>query len=135
MRSFRASKKGSSLVLGTVMLIVVTLIAGVFFYNYVMGSVQVMTNHFNTQMNLLMLETVNINATHIIAFIRNTGSVMVEVLSAYVNNEIAILIQQVKIAATSTAPAYIRGTYTKGSTYTVKLAGLFGTLLTFQTTF
>ena len=135
MRSLRASRKGSSLVLGTLLLVVVTLVAGVLFYNTVMGSVSSMTNNFNTQMSLLMTESVNINATHIVAFIRNTGNVMVEVLNAYVNNEIAILVQQVKIAATSMAPAYIRGTYTKGSTYTVKLAGLFGSLLTFQATF
>lgn len=135
MRNLKASKKGSSLVLGTAMLVIVTLIAGLFFYNYVMGSVQVMTNNFNTQMSLLMLESVNINATHITAFIRNTGSVVVEILNAYVNNEIALLVQQVKIAAASIAPAYISGTYTKGSTYNIKLAGLFGTLLTFQVTF
>jgi len=135
MRALASSKKGSSIVLVSVLMIIVTLIGGIIFYNFVMGKVQSMQNNLNTQMSILLLESVNINSTHIRAFIRNTGSSLVSVVNAYVNNEIALLINEVKVAASSAAIAYISGKNTlfmPGSTYTVKLAGMFGTLLTFD---
>jgi len=132
MGTLASSKKGSSLVLGSVLMIIVTLIGGIFFYNFVMGSVQSATNNLNTQMSILLLDSVRINSTHIIAWIRNTGSSVVSVVNAYVNNQIAWLANQVKVAASSEAVAYISGAFATGSIYTVKLAGMFGTLLTFE---
>jgi len=135
MRTLASSKKGSSIVLASVLMIIVTLIGGIFLYNYVMGSVQSMTNNLNTQMSILLLDSVNINSTHISAWIRNTGSSIVDIVNAYVNNQIALLSNEVKVAASSSAVAYItakNGFFTFGSTYTVKLAGMFGTMLTFD---
>jgi len=135
MRKLARSRKGSSLVLATLLLIIVTLVAGVLFYTNIMGSVSSMTNNFNTQMSLLLLDASRINATHITAFIRNTGQYVVEILNAYVNSQIALLSQTVKIAAASLGITYIKGDYAKGTTYSVKLAGMFGTLITFQVTY
>jgi len=135
MRKLARSRKGSTLVLATLLLVVVTLVAGVLFYNTIMGSVSSMTNNFNTQLSFLLLESSGINATHITASIRNTGQYIVEILNAYVNSEIAFLVQTVKIAASSLGTTYIKGDYSKGATYSVKLAGMFGTLVTFQVTF
>jgi len=135
MRALASSKKGSSIVLASVMMIIVTLIGGIFFYNYVMGSVQSMTNNLNTQMSILLLDSVKINSTHISAWIRNTGSSVVSIVNAYVNDQIALLVNEVKVTASSAAVAYIsekNGIYSPGSTYTVKLAGMFGTVLTFD---
>jgi hypothetical protein len=132
MRTLTSSKKGSSIVLASVMMIIVTLIAGIFFYNFVMGSVQSMTNNLNTQMSILLLDSVKINGTCISAWIRNTGSSAINVVNAYVNNEITWLANEVKVAASSEAIAYIGGTFRPGLVYTVKLAGMFGTLLTFE---
>jgi len=135
MRKLARSRKGSSLVLGTLLLVVVTLVAGLLFYNTIIGSVSSMTKNFNTQMSLLLLEGSNINATHITAFIRNTSQYTVEILNAYVNSEIALLAQTVKIAASSLGTTYVKGDYTRGTTYSVSLAGMFGTLITFHVTF
>jgi len=135
MQKLARSRRGSSLVLGTLLLVIVTLVAGVLFYSTIMGSVSSMTQNFNTQMNLLLLESSSVNATHITAFIRNTGQFSVEILNAYVNSEIALLVHAVKIAASSLGIANIKGDYTKGTTYSVKLAGMFGTLITFKVTF
>jgi hypothetical protein len=132
MRKLATSRKGTSLVLATLMLVIVTLAAGILFYNFVMGSVFSMTNNFNTQMSLLLVDASKVNATCITAFIRNTGQSTVEILNAYVNGEIALLSQTVKIAASSLAITYIQSNYNKGATYSVKLAGMFGTLVTFQ---
>jgi len=135
MRKLARSRKGSSLVLATLLLVVVTVVAGILFYNTIIGSVSSMTNNFNTQMSLILLESSGINATHITAFIRNTSQYTVEILNAYVNSEIAVLAQAVKIAASSLGVAYIKSDYTRGTTYSVKLAGMFGTLITFQVTY
>jgi len=132
MRTLASSKKGSSIVLASLMMIIVTLIAGVFFYNFVMGNVQSMTNNVTTQLSILLLDSVKINSTHIIAFIRNTGSSIVNVVNAYVNNEIALLANEVRVSASSMAAALIKGEYTLGAVYRVKLAGVLGTLLTFE---
>jgi FlaG/FlaF family flagellin (archaellin) len=135
MRKLARSRKGSSLVLATLLLVAVTLVAGLLFYSTIMGSVSSMTQNFNTQMSLILLEASNINATHITAFIRNTSQYTVEILNAYVNSEIAVLAQAVKIAASSLGVAYVKSEFTRGATYSVKLAGMFGTLITFQVTY
>jgi len=135
MRKLARSRKGSSLALATLLLVVVTLVAGVLFYSTIAGSVSSMTNNFNTQMSLLLLEASSINATHITAFIRNTGQFCVEILNAYVNSQIALLVNAVKISASALGITYVKGDYSKGATYSVKLAGMFGTLITFEVTF
>jgi len=132
MRKLARSRKGSSLVLASILLVVITIVAGVLFYNTIMGSVSSMTNNLNTQMSLLLVENSRINATCITAFIRNSGQYAVDIVNAYVNDEIAALAQTVKVAAAALGVAYIQGTYAEGSSYSVKLASLFGTLITFE---
>jgi len=131
MRTLASSKKGSSVAMATLLMVIVTLIGGIFLYNYVMGSVLSMTNNLSTQMSIL-LDSVYVNSTHIRAWIRNTGSSAVNIVNAYVNNQIGLLVNEVKVAASSVALALISGTYSRGSTYTVKLAGIFGILMTFE---
>jgi len=132
MRKLARSRKGSSMVLATLLLVIVTLAAGVLFYNTIMGSVISMTNSFNTQLSRLMLESSNINGTHITAFIRNNTPYSVEILNAYVDSQIALLVQTVKIASSALGVTQIKGDYSTGETYSVKLAGMYGTLITFQ---
>jgi Flp pilus assembly protein TadG len=135
MRKLARSRKGSTMVLATLLLVLVTIVAGILFYNTIMGSVSSMTNNVNTQMALLLIEGSGINATHITAFIRNTGQFTVEVLNAYVNSQIAVLAQTVKIASSALGTTYVKGEFSKGTTYSVSLAGMFGTLTTFQITY
>jgi hypothetical protein len=56
----------------------------------------------------------------------------VDVVNAYVNNEVALLAQAIKLAASALGTAYIEGTFTEGSTYSVKLATVFGVAVTFD---
>jgi len=135
MRKLARSRKGSTMVLATLLIVIVTIVAGILFYNTIMGSVSSMTNNLNTQMALLLLEGSGINATHITAFIRNTGQYSVEVLNAYVNSQVALLAQTVKIASSALGTTYVKGEFSRGTTYSVQLAGMFGTLITFQITY
>ena len=135
MRKLARSRKGSTMVLATLLIVLVTIVAGILFYNTIMGSVTSMTNNVNTQLALLLIEGSGINATHITAFIRNTGQFTVEVLNAYVNSQVALLAQTVKIASSALGTTYVKGEFSKGTTYSVQLAGMFGTLTTFQITY
>jgi len=135
MRKLARSRKGSTLVMATLLIVIVTIAAGILFYNTIMGSVTSMTNNVNTQMALLLVEGSGINATTITAFIRNSGQFSVEILNAYVNSQIALLGQAGKIGSTALGITYIKGEFSKGTTYSVQLAGMFGTLITFQITY
>lgn len=135
MRALINSRTGSSLVLGSITLVIVSLIVGLLFYSYVSGSLELMTKTYNTQMQRLLLERAAINSTHISAMLQNAGSKDVSITNAYVNNIPTLLHQNLQIAPSSVEAAYISGTYQNGTTYEVKLAGLFGLLLKFEVSF
>lgn len=135
MRALIKSRMGSSLVLGSIMLVIVSLIVGLLFYSYISGSLENMTKNYNTQIQHLLLEWTTINSTHITAMLENAGSKGVSISNAYVNNIPALLHQNLQIAPSSAEAAYISGAYQEGTTYKVKLAGLFGLLLKFEVTF
>ncbi|MFQ6073892.1 MAG: hypothetical protein ACE5KC_01605 [Candidatus Bathyarchaeia archaeon] len=129
------SRIGSSMVLGSIMLVIVSLIVGLLFYSYVSGSLEIMTRNYNTQMQRLLLEGATINSTHITAMLKNAGPKAVRITNAYVNNIPALLQQNLQIAPSSIEAAHINGAYQKGTTYQVKLAGIFGILLKFEVSF
>lgn len=135
MRALMKSRMGNSLVLGSLMLVIVSLIVGLLFYSYVSGSLESMTKNYNTQMQRLLLEWATINSTHITAMLKNAGPKSISITNAYVNNIPALLHQNLQIAPSSIEAAYISGAYQKGTTYKVKLAGVFGLLLTFEVSF
>ena len=135
MKSLAKSKKGSSLVLGMALLVIVTLVGGIFFYNYVMGSINFSTSAFNTQMKMLLLESARVNGTHITALLKNVGTKALDITNAYVNQIPALLQRALQIAPAALGMASIGGSYSQGTTYTVKLAGLFGVLISFDVTF
>jgi len=135
MRSLAKSKKGSSLVLGMVLLVIVTLVGGIFFYNTIMGSINFSVNAFNTQMKELLLQSASINSTHITAILTNVSTKTLSITNAYVNQVPALLWQALQIAPTAAGTALIEGKYSPRTTYTVKLGGLFGVLVTFDVTF
>jgi hypothetical protein len=129
------SRTGNSLVLGSVMLVVVSLIVGILFYSYVTGSLDTMTQNYNTQMQHLLLESATVNSTHISAMLKNSGGKAVKITNAYVNNIPKLLQQNLQIAPSTVEAAFINGAYQQGSSYKVKIAGVFGILLKFEVSF
>jgi len=126
------AKKAASPGIVALLLVLITVIAGFFFYNVVAGSIGSMQNNVTEQMEILFLRTVNINSTCITSFIGNTGIWAVQIVSAFVNEQIANLLQNVEIGKDAVKPVYILGTFSKGLTYTVKLINNFGNALTFD---
>jgi len=126
------AKKATSPAIVALLLVLITVVAGFFFYNVVAGSIGSMQKDVKEQMEILFLRTVSINSTCITSFIGNTGMWAVQIVDAFVNEQIANLMQSVEIGKDAVQPVYIIGTYSKGLTYTIKLVSNFGSALTFD---
>lgn len=126
------AKKANSLALVTLLLVLVTLVAGFFFYNAVAGNIGNMQNTVKEQMEIVFLRTFSINSTCITSFIGNTGMWAIRIVSAFINDQIANLLQNVEIGKDLVKPVYLLGTFSKGLTYSVKLISNFGSALTFD---
>jgi len=135
LKSLLTTKKATSPGIVALLLVLTTLVAGFFFYNMVSGSIGSMTKNVKEQMEILFLKSVNINGTCITSFIGNNGIWAINIMSAYVNDQIANLMQNVEIEKDSVKPVYIVGTFSRGLTYAVKLISNFGTPITFDVPF
>jgi len=127
--------KGSTAVFAVLLLVLITFVSGILFYNFVMSNISLATNSYNTQMVALFLKSFSINATHIVALIQNTGTSIFEATNAYVNGLITSLVTLVQIAPNAIGSAILQGDFLPGNTYTVKLANIFSTEVTFQASF
>ena len=135
LKSLLTTKKATSQAITALLLVLITLVAGFFFYNMVSGSIGTMTKNVKEQMEILFLKSVTINSTCITSFIGNNGMWAINIMNAYVNDQIANLQQSVQIGKDSVEPVYILGTFSKGLTYAVKLVSNFGTPITFDVSF
>ena len=131
----KRSRKGSTAVFAVLLLVLITFASGILFYNFVMSNISFATNTYNTQMVALLVKSFTINATHIVAFLQNTGAAMVEFTNAYVNGLITALVTLVQIAPNAVGAAILQGDFLAGNTYTVKLANIFSTEVIFQASF
>ncbi len=131
----KRSRKGSTAIFAVLLLVLITFASGILFYNFVMSNISFATNTYNTQMVALLVKSFTINATHIVAFLQNTGAAMVEFTNAYVNGLITALVTLVQIAPNAIGAVILQGDFLAGNTYTVKLANIFSTEVTFQASF
>ena len=132
LKNLLKAKKAVSPGIVALLLVLVTVIAGFFFYNVIAGSLGTMQNTAQEQMQILFLRTFNINSTCITSFIGNTGIWAIRIVSAFINDQVANLKQSVDIGKDLVKPVYILGTFSRGFTYTVKLISNFGSALTFD---
>jgi len=131
----KRSRSGLSAVFAVLLLVLLTFVSGILFYNFVMQNISFATNTFNTQMAALLVNSFSINSTHIVAFLQNTGSALVEVTSAYINGLITAIVNLVKIAPNAIGSVILTGDFSPGSTYNVNLCNIFSTVVTFQVSF
>jgi hypothetical protein len=131
----KKSRRASTAVFGVLFLVIVTFVSGILFYTFVMDNVSFATETFNTQMVGLLMKSFSINATHIVAFLQNTGSKLVEITTAYVNGLVTAIVNLVKIAPQAIGSVILAGNFMCGNTYDVKLGSIFNTEVTFQASF
>jgi len=131
----KRSRRASTAVFGVLLLVLVTFISGILFYTFVMDNVNFATETFNTQMVGLLVESFTMNSTHIVAFLQNTGSALVEITSAYVNGLVTAIVNLVKITPDAIGSVILAGSFIAGNTYDVKLGNIFNTEVTFQASY
>ena len=131
----KRSCKGSTAVFAVLLLVLITFVSGILFYNFVMSNISFAKNTYNTQMVALFLKSFTINATHIVVFLQNTGNSIVEVTTAYVDGLITSIVNLVQIAPNAVGSAILQGDFMPRNTYTVKFANIFSTQVTFQVSF
>jgi predicted PurR-regulated permease PerM len=131
-KQHRKSRRGSSAVFGVLLIVLVTFVSGILFYTFVMENINFATDKISTQIASLLLKSFTINSTHIIAFLKNTGSSLVEITSAYVNGLATAIVNLVKIAPNAIGSVILKGNFLSGNTYDVKLASIFNTEVTFK---
>ena len=131
----KRSRRGTSAVFAVVLLVIITFAFGIIFFNFVMSNVSFAANTFNTQMTALLLKSFTINATHVIAYVQNTGAALVDITSAYVNGLVISLTAMVQIAPNAIGEAILVGNFMPGNAYTIKLANIFNTEVSFHASF
>lgn len=131
----KKSRRGSTAVIGALLLILITFVSGILFYTFVMQNINFATNTFSNQMSALLVNLFSINSTHIVAFLQNTGSKLVEITSAYINSLITAIVNLVKIAPNAINAVILTGSIIAGNTYDVKLGTIFGTDVAFKASF
>ena len=135
LKNLLKAKKAASPGIVALLLVLITVVAGFFFYNAVAGNIEIMKDTVNEQMEILLLRTFSINATCITSFIKNTGIWAVQIVSGFINEQIANLEQTVEIGKDVVKPVYVLGTFSRGLTYAVKLVTNFGWDLTFDVSY
>jgi hypothetical protein len=131
----KKSRRASTAVFGVLLLVLVTFVSGILFYTFVMDNVNFATDTFSTQMAGLLMKSFSINATHIVAFLQNTGSKLVEITTAYVNGLVTAIVNLVKIAPEAIGSVILAGNFLPGNTYDVKIGSIFNTEITFQASY
>jgi hypothetical protein len=131
----RKSRRASTAVFGVLLLILVTFVSGILFYTFVMDNINFATETINTQIVGLLLNSFSINSTHIVALLKNTGSALIEITTAYVNGLVTAIANLVKIAPNAIGSVILRGTFQPGNTYDVKLTNIFNAEVAFQASF
>ena len=129
------SKRGTSAVFGATLLVIVCFAFGIIYFNFVNGNLSLAESNFNTQMVAILLKSFTINSTHVIAYLQNAGTKIVEITNAYVNGLIASLTAIVQVLPNALGAAVLLGNFQPGNTYTIKLSTIFNTEVTFQASF
>ena len=131
----RRSRRASTAAFGVLLLVLVTFISGILFYTFVMDNITFAAETLNTQIAGLLLNSFTMNSTHIVAFLKNTGSQIIEVTTAYVNGLVTAIVNLVKIAPNAIGSVILTGNFLPGSTYDVKLTNIFNAEVTFQASY
>ena len=116
----KKSRRASTAVFGVLLLVLVTFVTGILFYTFVMDNINFATETISTQ---------------IAGLLKNAGSTLVEITTAYVNGLVTAIANLVKIAPNAIGSVILTGSFLPGNTYDVKLTNIFNTEVTFQATF
>jgi len=135
LKKLARSRKAISPVIATLLLILVAVASGLVLYSYVMGYLGSMTKGGSSMQGLLSLDSSSATASSIVAYVRNVGSVSVNVTNAYVDGVVKSIDSPgfVAINTGSVGTVTLSSlTLQSGTSYTVTLVAKDGTSLVFN---
>ena len=117
-------KRGVSVVLSVLLLVIITFVIGIFLYSFIMGIIANETENLSPQPFRLFIENVAINDTCMTVYIRNSWNRDVIIDRVYVDNEPREVVpsdSELIIPKNSVGEVYIPGSYTRGALYEIKI--------------
>ena len=113
------------------MLTFITVItAGFFVYQFMSSLMGKVKTAFPAQS--LQLESAHVNNTCLTVYVRSFASVNIQIMEAYVNDEMCNLEENITISSGTVGVVHLNGTYVNGETYTVKIVLSLGSSLGFN---
>jgi len=135
LKKLSRSRKAISPVIATLLLILVAVASGLVLYSYVMGYLGSMTKGGSSMQGLLSLDSSTADTSSITAYVRNVGSVSVNITSAYLDGAVQSIDSPgyVVISTGNVGTVTLSGlTLQSGTSYTVTLVAKDGTSLVFN---
>lgn len=137
-RKMLGERKAVSLVLSVMLLVIITVVVGIFFYVFVTGMLGNLMTPATSQPLSLRIDNVAINDTCMTVYIRNSGGQDASIETVYINSEprafLGIAGNEALIPQGSTGKIQIPGSYSSGSRYEIKVVFTSGyTLFTMGT--
>lgn len=104
--------------------------AGFFVYQFMFSLTDRIKYSFPEQ--ALQVKSVIINDTCLTVLVKNSASLNVQIIEAYVNDEKHDLLQNIIVISRNVGMIYLHGYYTKGETYNIQIIPSLGSPLVFE---
>jgi hypothetical protein len=120
-----SGRRAISAVFSILLLVIITCIAGIFLYNFVIGTLTNVTDSGSFEPFSLHIDNVNINDTCMTIYLGNRLKQEISVVKVYINDVPRDILNsadgRVPIAPTSTGIVYLKGPYVAGCSYNIKV--------------
>jgi FlaG/FlaF family flagellin (archaellin) len=124
-RKVLGGQKAVSLVLSVMLLVIITVVVGIFFYTFVTGMLGNIMTPTSSQPFSLRIDNVAINDTCMTIYIRNSSDQDASIQTVYVNSEprafLGMAGNEGVILRDSTGKIQVPGSYSSGSRYEIKV--------------
>ena len=125
MMQFRRNIRGISAAFASLLLVIITCIAGFLLYSFGLGMIEEVTESPSTQPFSLCIETISVNGTCMKIFVRNWLDQQVRVVNVYINdNSYSVFVSGDcvdVIPQNQTRAMHIKGLFTSGCLFNVRV--------------
>jgi hypothetical protein len=118
-------RRALSSVFSILLLIIITCIAGIFLYNFVIGTLTKVADGGSAEPFSLNIDNVNMNDTCMSIYVGNRLKQEISVVKVYINDKPRDILNSVEgkvlIAPNSTGIVYVKGPFVVGCSYNIKV--------------
>jgi len=120
-----SGRRAISAVFSILLLVIITCIAGIFLYNFVIGTLTNATDSGSVDPFSLHIDNVNMNDTCMAIYVGNRLNHEISVAKVYINDMSRDILNSVEgrvlIAPSSTGIVYVKGPFVAGCSYNIKV--------------